>query len=102
MMFEYQLLWALVGLFFGLLLVLPHQFIPTRTATTKFIFLLIVFSSLAGMLGFFEAAWFLVACAIVTKLQNLISRAMAAINKQKQINEQASSKHDEHKWWERN
>jgi hypothetical protein len=93
MIFVYQCAWALIGLFFGLLLVSPHHIIPTRSCTAKSICLLAVTSSLVGMMGFFQSAWFLVACASIVLIKHLINRFMLAVNSHDHV----STKNKEHK-----
>lgn len=94
MIFVYQILWAIWGLFLGLLIVTP--WIPTTTYSTQLVYTVLIVGSLIGILGFFQWAWFVTACAAVLVIKNVIKRIMVAVNDHKPVVE-----HTEHKALER-
>jgi uncharacterized membrane protein len=71
-----QIVWALIGLFFGLLLAAPHSWFPTRTRGTQGAFVCVVIGSLFGMKASYEAAALFASFAVVIVVVALLQHAM--------------------------
>lgn len=71
-----QIMWALAGLFFGLLLAAPHSWFPTRTRGTQGAFVCVVVASLFGMKASYEAAALFAGFAVVIVVVALLHHAI--------------------------
>ena len=74
-----QIVWALAGLFFGLLLAAPHSWFPTRTRGTQGAFVCVVVASLFGMKASYEAAALFAGFAVVIALILVVEALQHAI-----------------------
>lgn len=59
-----QIAWALIGLFFGLLLIAPHSWFPTKTRLTQVMCVQILIASLFGIMCYQRTAMCFMAIAL--------------------------------------
>lgn len=71
-----QIVWTLIGLFFGLLLAVPHSWFPTRSRGVQGAFVCVVIGSLFGMKASYEAAGLFAGFAVVIVVVALLQHAI--------------------------
>lgn len=88
-----QVVWALTGLFFGLLLAVPHSWFPTRSIGTQAAFVCVVVGSLFGMQASYEPAALFASVAAVITLITVVNAAMKASEQPHQADVKHKGRH---------